>query len=201
MDATLGEWMTVHKATLSARDVEEGFRRTVGDLIQDRERGFNHWAGTEDSVMLVWASRIYEFLVVLESVLSYPPARGFCREVGYRSGHEGAVATLKGSVAKSGRQVQSLLAMPGVLAGAGWGTSELLYDDSTAGVRWTFPRGTAVGAAARRAGPRKTPACAFFEGFGSGWVKGSVGANLEMVEIECIGQGDDACRFESSSLG
>src|SRR5437879_355062 len=95
VDATLGEWMTVHKGTLSARDVEEGFRRTVGDLVQDRERGFNHWAGTEDSVMLVWASRIYEFLVVLESVLSYPPARGFCREVGYRSGHEGAVATFE----------------------------------------------------------------------------------------------------------
>jgi hypothetical protein len=192
--------MTVHKATLSLRDVEDGFRKTVGGLVFDRERGFNHWAGTEDSVMLVWASRIYEFLVVLESVLSYPPARGFCREVGYRSGHEGAVATLKGFGGKSGRRVEGLLAMSGVLAGAGWGLGELVYDDTEGEVRWTFPRGTAVGVAARRAGRRKTPACAFFEGFGAGWAKGSVGADLEMMEIECIGQGDDACRFESRAL-
>ena len=193
--------MSVHRVTLSPRDVEEGFNRTVGTLALDKERGFNLWGGSEDPVMLVWSPRIYEFLQVLESTLSYLPARGFCREVGYRSGVDGAKVIMKSTGATSVAPVRALLTMPSILAGAGWGISELLYDEDAATLDWRFPRGTAVGVVAGRAGRRATPACAFFEGFGAGWVRGSLGLDLEMIEIDCIGKGDGACRFESRPLG
>ena len=191
--------MPVHRAALSGTQVEEGFRAMVGALVQDKETGFNLWAGSKDPVMLVWSPRIYEFLQVLESTLSYPPARGVCREVGYRSGFDGAKEIEKGD--GGGTPWKVLLAMASVLAGAGWGVSEIVYDEGLRSVTWEFPKGSAVGVAARRVGRRSTPACAFFEGFGAGWVKGSVGIDVEMIETECVGQGGHACRFESRPLG
>jgi len=75
-----------------------------------------------------------------------------------------------------------------------------VYDDETGHLEWTFPKGTAVGIAAREVGPRVAPACAFIEGFGAGWVKGSLGLAVEFLEGSCVGMGNVACRFDSRPL-
>jgi hypothetical protein len=193
--------MTIHRASSTVGEAERDFQRIVGDLLHpDGERGFNLWADAPHPVMLIWSPRIYEFLRVLENVMSYPPARGLCREVGYRSGLDGAVASRKALAIGEDGRVELLLAMPRVLAGAGWGVSELVYDDEGGEIAWTFPKGTAVGVAAQGQDARTDPACAFFEGFGAGWVKGSVGLDVEFFESACLGLGNDACRFESRPL-
>jgi predicted hydrocarbon binding protein len=192
--------MTVHRISVTPEQAERDFVTVVREQLRhDRAAGFNTWGTSDTPVMLVWSPRIFEFLEVLESVVSYQPARGICREVGYRSGFEGAEVTAKLLGAPSGR-VDVLFGMVGVLSGAGWGVSELAYDDESKAIRWRFPRGTAVGEAARRKGRRANPACAFFEGFGGGWVQGSLGLKVEFLEAECLAIGGSACTFESRTL-
>lgn len=193
--------LAVHRASLEANDVGREFETIVGELLRyDPERGLNLWGDAPDPVMLVWSPRIYEFLEVIEGVTSYPPARGICREVGYRSGFDGAVESKTALKIEERGDVGVLLAMPTVLAGAGWGVSELTYDDEAGSLQWTFPKGTAVGVAAARRGREGAPACAFFEGFGAGWVKGSVGLEVEFLESECAGLKLPTCTFQSRSL-
>lgn len=170
-------------------------------LRHDPVLGVNLWAGSADPVMLLWSPRIYEFLAVLESVLSFQPARGLCREVGYRSGLDGARESTKAFGLQRAHGVSVLLAMPRVLAGAGWGVSELTYDDETGRITWAFPKGTAVGIAAGRAAVRTQPSCAFYEGFGAGWVEGSLRVKIEFLESACRGAGGESCVFESRALG
>ncbi len=193
--------MTVHRVALSPDDVERDFRQVYSLVHHDRHDGFLRWEKSPDPLMLVWAPRIFEFLQVMEGTISFQPARGMCRDVGYRSGHQGALRSLSAMNIESGGPLEAFLAMPRVLAGAGWGASEVVYDDITGAIVWTFPLGTSVAAAAKQAGPRTNPSCAFFEGFGAGWVKGSLGTDVEFVETACAGRGDATCRFEARTLG
>ncbi len=193
--------MTVHRVALTAEDVERDFKQVYALVHHDRHDGFLRWEKAPDPLMLVWAPRIFEFLQVMEATISFAPARGMCREVGYRSGHEGAVRSLQAMGDGSGSPVDALLLLPRILAGAGWGASAVAHDDATGITQWSFPHGTAVAVAAKQAGPRDDPACAFFEGFGAGWVKGSLGTEVEFVETACLGRGDARCEFESRRLG
>jgi hypothetical protein len=190
----------IHKASLTPQQVEEDFLRVFSFVKQDREEGLIRWADTPYPLMLVWSPRIYEFLSVMERVMTYHPARGMCREVGFRSGFDGAREGLRPMGVDEVDRVGALLAMPRILVGTGWGVSEIEYDDVRDEVAWTFPRGTAVGVAARNAGRRATPACAFVEGFGAGWVKGSLDRSVEFMETACVGMGDPACRFASRPM-
>lgn len=184
---------------LAPADVESDFRRLVGEAMRhDPILGVNLVGGSPDPVMILWSPRIYEFLAVMESVLSFQPARGLCREVGSRSGMDGAREFAK-DYRVSGPS--TLLAMPRVLASAGWGVSELTYDDEGGRIAWTFPKGTAVGIAAGRSSVRINPACAFYEGFAAGWVEGSIHLKVEFSEVKCCGAGAESCAFESRSLG
>ncbi len=191
----------IHKSTLTAAQFEEDFLRVFSFVRHHPEDGLIRWAGTSYPLMLVWSPRIYEFLLVLERVISYPPARGLCREVGYRSGFDGARDAVRPMGGTESDSVGALLVLPRILAGAGWGLSEIVYDDERGELRWTFPKGTAVGVAARAGERRTTPACAFIEGFGAGWVKGSLGSSVEFLEGTCLGMGDATCTFESRPLG
>ena len=186
---------------LTPEDVDRDFKQVYALVHHDRNDGFLRWEQAPDPLMLVWAPRIFEFLQVMENTISFFPARGICREVGYGSGHEGALRSLQAMGVESESPVDALLMLPRILAGAGWGMSEVEYDDATGDIVWMFPNGTAVGVAAQRAGPREDPACAFFEGFGAGWVKGSLDRTIEFVETACLGRGDARCRFASRPLG
>ncbi len=193
--------MAKHEISLSPEQADASYRQLLEGLRHDGPRGFTVWLHTTDPVMFVWSPRIYEFLQVLEETISYLPARGVCREVGYRSGADGARAIRETLAATKPNPPEVLLQMPGVLAGAGWGVSELSYDDADQSILWRFPRGTAVGVAAGGRGHRVAPACAFFEGFGAGWVKESLGSEVEFLEMECVGQGQSRCAFQSQPLG
>ncbi len=192
---------TLHRVAVTPDDVDRNFRQVYALVHHDPTDGFLRWEEAPDPLMLIWSPRIFEFLQVLENTISYSPARGICREVGYGSGHEGALRSLQAMGVESERPIDALLTLPPMLAGAGWGTSEVEYDDATGDITWAFPNGTSVGVAAQRAGPRADPACAFFEGFGAGWVKGSLGLAVEFIETECRGRGDPRCRFASRPLG
>jgi len=186
---------------LTPEDVDRDFKQVFALVHHDRQDGFLRWEDAPDPLMLVWSPRIFEFLQVMENTISFSPARGICREVGYGSGHEGALRSLQAMGVESESPVDALLMLPRILAGSGWGASAVEYDDATSRVTWTFPNGTSVGVAAERAGPRADPACAFFEGFGAGWVKGSLGLAVEFVETACRGRGEPQCLFESRPLG
>jgi hypothetical protein len=94
-------------------------------------------------------------------------------------------------------KAETLLAMPPILAGTGFGTSELVYDDERDRLEWTFDLGTVMGTAGRENGKQTAPTCAFFEGLAAGWAKGSLGLNLRISETDCVARGDAACRFRS----
>src|SRR5438093_10447211 len=139
---------TVHRAALTPDDVEANFRQVYALVHSNRSDGFLRWEEAPDPLMLIWSPRIFEFLQVLENTISFSPARGICREVGYGSGHEGALRSLQAMGVDSEKPIDALLMMPRVLAGAGWGTSEIEYDDATGDITLTFSNGTAVGVAA-----------------------------------------------------
>jgi len=190
----------LHQSFSTSEQVAEDFRRVFGEWMRhDPVSGFNVWGTSTDPVMLVWSPRILEFLVVLESRMSYFPARGIVREVGYRSGFDGA-QTWTAMSPKEG-PVPVLLAMGRILSWAGWGMCDISFDDATKDVVVTFPKGTAVGVAAQRAGGRTRPACAFYEGFAAGWVKGSVDLDVEFDESTCRGVSGGECRLASRPLG
>lgn len=120
--------------------------------------------------------------------------------MGFRSGSDGAIRSKTALNLESDDGVETLLAMPKVLAGAGWGVGDIEYDDDNGQIQWTFPRGTAIGVAAATRGERENPACAFIEGFGAGWVKGSLDLDVEFLESECAGVQGSTCAFSSRSL-
>lgn len=193
--------MAVHRILLTPEQVLRDFAQVSGELLHfDADRGVVLWADAPYPVMLLWSPRLYEFLAVLEGIMQYLPARGICRQVGYRSGFDGAHEARRALQIPEASPDQTLVAMPRVLAGAGWGLSELVYDEGSGSIDWTFPHGSAVGLAAAEQGGRTLPACAFYEGFAAGWVEGSVGLRVEFDEVECVGRGDDRCRFESRNL-
>ena len=80
----------------------------------------------------------------------YYPARLQSYLVGYNSGRNGADVNsrLLTDLPANDGNVRLLSSGNGVLAGAGWGRSEIEYDDVTGSVQWRFPEGTAIGLAA-----------------------------------------------------
>ena len=168
-------------------------------LTHNAKQGVNYWGGSDYPTMLVWAGRIYDFLRVLEGIVGYYPARLQSYLVGYNSGRDGAEvsARLLKDVPANDGQVRLLSSGNGVLSGAGWGRSEIEYDDVTGFVQWRFPEGTAIGLAARLEGRREKPACPFVAGFVAGWTNRSLGIKMEFQETECVGKGDGRCVFES----
>ncbi len=190
--------MAIHRAVSKSTDVEADIRRIRGEFLRfDPESGWCRLGVNPDPLVFIWAPRVFEFLQVLESVVPYPPGRGMCREVGYRSGLDAARVAPRMFGISEADGLRVLLAMPRTLASAGWGLSELACDDEAERVEWSFPKGTAVGVAGQRAGRRRNPACAYFEGFGAGWIKGSLGFDVELLETESRSVGDGACRFVS----
>ncbi|MFQ5908463.1 MAG: V4R domain-containing protein [Thermoplasmata archaeon] len=188
--------MTVHRVNLTVESVEDYFESVLADGFRwERDRGPATKDGS-NSPAVVWSPLILELMEVLEDVTLHPPARELCREIGYHAGLESATALDR---ARNPRlpKTETLLAMPPILAGTGFGISELAYDDEQERVVWTFDLGTVVAMAAQDGGERSEPTCAFFEGLGAGWAKGSLGVNLRISEMECVAQGDEACRFQS----
>ncbi len=190
------------KIALSEEESAAEFQRVSKDLlVHNAEQGVNYWAGSPYPTMLIWAGRIFEFLRVLEDVVGYLPARRHSYTVGYRSGWDGA-AVMEGLLdpASEDKGVQFLLSGAKILAGAGWGRCEIEYDDEAKSVRWVFPRGTAFGLAAKLDGTRENPACPFMAGFVAGWTNRSLGLEIEVREVECVGKGEARCAFESTEF-
>ena len=185
---------------MTPKESESQFHLVSRDqLTHNAEQGVNYWGGSEYPTMLIWAGRIYDFLRVLEGIVGYYPARLQSYLVGYNSGWDGAEVNarlLKDVLANDG-QVRLLSSGNGVLSGAGWGRSEIEYDDVTGFVQWRFPEGTAIGLAARLEGRREKPACPFVAGFVAGWTNRSLGIKMEFQEMECVGKGDGRCVFDS----
>lgn len=187
--------MTVHRVNLTVESVEDYFDTVLA-------RGFRREpepvAAKEasDSPGADWSPVILALMEVLEEVTLHPPSRDRCRELGHRAGVESAEALDR--VRDPGvPKAEILLAMPPILSGTGFGTSELLFDDQQDRLVWTFDMGTVLGKAAREMGEKEEPACAFFEGLAAGWAKGSLGLRLRISERDCVARGDSACRFQS----
>lgn len=188
--------MTVHRVRLTVESVENYFDTVLAERFRWEGDKGPSTAAQAASPAVVWSPMILELMEVLEEVTLHPPARNLCQEIGYHAGLESAQAL---DQARDPRlpKAQILLAMPPILAGTGFGTSELTYDDEAERITWEFPRGTVIGMAAQRNGGRSDPTCAFFEGLGAGWARGSLGLRLRVTETECLGRGDVACRFQS----
>lgn len=189
--------MAVHEVRLTVESVEDYFDTVLA-------RGFHvepdHGPTTgegPDSRAAVWSPLVRELMDVLEEVTLHPPARDLCREIGYFAGLESARA-LERARDPGLPKAETLLAMPPILAGSGFGGSELTYDDEAERIDWTFNLGTIIAMAAGEDGGHAEPTCAFFEGLGAGWAEGSLGVSLRISETDCIARGDDACRFRSS---
>lgn len=191
--------MTVHRVNLSVESLEDYFDTVFPKVFRlDPDRGPASGQGS-GSPVVVWSPLAHELTEVLEGVTLHPPARDLGREMGYHAGLESAEA-LDRAREPSVSKAETLLAMPPILAGTGFGTSELVYDDQQERLVWTFDLGTVVGRAERENGGQATPTCAFFEGLAAGWAKGSLGLNLHVAETDCIARGDDVCRFRSRLL-
>lgn len=191
--------MTVHRVNLTVELVEDYFDRVLA-------RGFPGQPGQgpasgegAESPAVVWSSLVLDLMKVLETVTLHPPPRHLCRETGYHAGLESATA-LDRSRDPDHPKAETLLAMPPILASAGFGTSELIYDDERERLDWAFDLGTVIAMAASGNGGHAEPTCAFFEGLGAGWAKGSLGLNLRISETDCAARGDEACRFRSRLL-
>ncbi|MEE8231929.1 MAG: 4-vinyl reductase [Thermoplasmata archaeon] len=188
--------MTVYKVNLTVDSVEDYFGTGLAKgFPRDSKRGPSSGEGP-GSPAVVWSSLILELMEVLEDVTLHPPARDLCREMGYHVGLESAEA-LDRARDSSMPKAETLLAMPPILAGTGFGASELVYDDRQERLVWTFDLGTVMGKSGRENGGLETPVCAFFEGLAAGWAKGSLGLNLRIAETDCLARGDDVCRFRS----
>ena len=191
--------MTIHRVNLSAESVENYFDTGLpSGFRRDPKRGPARGEAS-GSPAGVWSPLVLALMKVLEDVTLHPPARGLCREMGYQAGLESAKA-LDRAREPSLPRAETLLAMPPILAGTGFGTSELVYDDQQERLVWTFDRGTVIGNSGRENGGREKPVCAFFEGLAAGWAEGSLGLNLHIAETDCLARGDDVCRFRSRPL-
>lgn len=188
--------MTIHKVHLTVESVEDYFDSVLAKGFRwEPDQG----PATEEgphSPAVVWSPLALELMEVLEEITLHPPARDLCRDIGYHAGLESATA-LDRARDPSLPMAETLLAMPPILAGTGFGTSELIYDDQRDRLIWTFDLGTVIATAGREAGGHTETTCAFFEGLGAGWAKGSLGVDLRLSETDCIARGDDACRFRS----
>ncbi len=188
--------MTVHKVNLTVESVEDYFGTGLAKrFLLDPKRGRASREGS-GSPAVVWSPLVLELMEVLEDVTLHSPAQDLCREMGYHVGLESAEA-LDRARDSSMPKAETLLAMPPILAGAGFGASELVYDDQQERLVWTFDLGTVMGKSGRENGGQETPVCAFFEGLAAGWAKGSLGLNLRIAETDCLARGDDVCRFRS----
>jgi hypothetical protein len=192
---------TKHRFTVTPKESESQFHLVSREQLKhNAKQGVNYWGGSDFPTMLIWAGRIYDFLRVLEGIVGYYPARLQSYLVGYNSGWNGADVNsrLLTDLPANDGNVRLLSSGNGVLSGAGWGRSEIEYDDATGSVQWRFPEGTAIGLAARQDGLRERPACPFVAGFVGGWTNRSLGTKSEFQETECVGKGDAHCVFEST---
>ena len=189
-----------HRFTVTEKESEVQFRRVSQDLLtHNAKQGVNYWGGADYPTMLIWAGRIYDFLKVLEGIVGHYPARMQSYLVGYTSGWNGADVNARflNDVAPNDGKTHLLSSGNGVLSGAGWGRSEIEYDDATGQVHWIFPEGTAIGLAAKQDGRRDKPACPFVAGFVAGWTNRALGTKIEFQETKCVSTGHDRCVFES----
>ncbi|MFQ5985961.1 MAG: V4R domain-containing protein [Thermoplasmata archaeon] len=190
--------MTVHRVNLTGESVEDYFDTVLARGFRwQPDQGPATGEGSH-SPAVVWSPLVLELMEVLETVTLHPPAQHLCREIVYHAGLESAMA-LDRSREPEFPKAETLLAMPPIIAGAGFVTSELVYDDERERLDWAFDLGTVIAMAARGNGGHVEPTCAFFEGLGAGWAKGSLGLNLRISETDCIARGDDACRFRSGA--
>lgn len=188
--------MTVHRVNLTVESVEDYFESVHAKGFRLESDGSPTSEEGSPSPAVVWSPLALELMEVLEDLTLHPLARDRCREMGYHAGLESAAA-LDRVRDPSLPKAETLLAMPPILAGTGFGTSELLYDDERDRLEWTFDLGTVMGTAGRERGGETAPTCAFFEGLAAGWAKGSLGLNLRISETDCVARGDAACRFRS----
>lgn len=190
----------IHRFSLSDEESRAEFQVVSKNLLEhDAAQGVNYWAGSPYPTMLIWAGRVYDFLHVMEDIIGFYAARRQSYVVGYRSGLDGAAVTeaLVKAPTKDAVRTQTLSRGTAILAGAGWGRGSIEYDETAKKVRWDFPRGTAIGLAARLEGTRTKPACPFIAGFVAGWTNRALGTELEFEETKCVAQGDEGCVFES----
>ena len=179
------------------------FERVSKELLaHNAAQGVNYWAGSPHPAILIGAGRIFDFLRVLEEVVGFLPARRHSYLVGYRSGRNGAEVSRQFFRELPREEVAPELLKAGsrTLAGAGWGRCLIEADLEQGGVRWVFPRGTAIGLAALRDGIRKDVACPYMAGVVAGWSNTSLGTNLEVQEVECVSRGEERCVFESTEF-
>ncbi|MFQ5918427.1 MAG: V4R domain-containing protein [Thermoplasmata archaeon] len=187
--------MTVHRVNLTVESVEDYFDMLLAKgFRREPERSPTDGEGSR-SPAVVWSPLALELMEVLEDMTLHPPARDLCRRIGYQAGLESAEALDRARDPKVPK-AETLLAMPPILAGTGFGTSELVYDDQRDRLEWTFDLGTVLGITGRE-NEGQAPACAFFEGLAAGWAKGSLGLDLRISETDCVARGDAVCRFRS----
>ncbi len=191
--------MTVHRVNLTVESVEDYFDTGLAQGFRRNPKRVPASGEGSGPAAVVWSPLILELMEVLEDVTLRPPTRDLCREMGYHVGLESAEA-LDRARDSSMSKAETLLAMPPILAGTGFGASELVYDDRQERLVWTFDLGTVMGKSGRENGGQEAPVCAFFEGLAAGWARGSLGLNLRIAETDCLARGDDVCRFRSWPL-
>ncbi len=191
--------MTVHRVNLTVESVEDCFDTGLAKGFPRNPKRVPASGEGFGSAAVVWSPLILELMEVLEDVTLRPPARDLSWEMGYHVGLESA-ETLDRARDSSMPKAETLLAMPPILAGTGFGASELVYDDRHERLVWTFDLGTVMGKSGREKGGQETPVCAFFEGLAAGWAKGSLGLNVRIAETDCLARGDDVCRFRSRTF-
>ncbi|HKZ49279.1 MAG TPA: hypothetical protein VJ397_10905 [Thermoplasmata archaeon] len=192
-----------HRLTISEEESRRQFERHSKELLEHNAgQGVNYWAGSPYPTMLLWAGRIYDFLHVLEEVMGWPAARRYSYVVGYKSGWDGAGVKLPdaGDLPAEESKLRLLHLGCEILAGVGWGRSSVEYDPEGGTITWEFPQGTAVGLAAKMAGPRQNPACAFMSGFVGGWTNRALGSQAEYLERDCVAKGDARCLIVSTDF-
>lgn len=178
--------MAIHRIAPGAEDFERYFRRVLGG---DGPRG-------AEAAEVPWSVPLQEIMDALERVAVGRRARPLAWELGYAAGLEGSTRLAQAVGPHLGR-LELFLAMPYLVAGAGSGTGEFVFDDEGLDLTWTFQGGTPLGVAARRAGGHTEGACTFLEGLGTGWAEGSLDVRLRVVETDCVGTGRSLCRFVS----
>ncbi len=147
--------MTVHRASLTVKSVEDYFATVLAKRFRwEPDQG--PAAGEPRSPAVVWSPVVLELMEALEDVTLHSPAPDLCREMGYHAGLESAAA-LDRARDPNLPKAETLLAMPPILAGTGFGTSELVYDDQRERLVWIFDLGTAIALAVARTGRIRSP--------------------------------------------
>ncbi|MCJ2554637.1 MAG: hypothetical protein LN410_00320 [Candidatus Thermoplasmatota archaeon] len=116
--------MTVHRVRLTVETVEDSFDTVLTKGFRwEPDKGSA--SGEPRSPAVVWSPVALELMEALEDVTLHSPARDLCREIGDHACLESAAA-LDRARDPNLPKAETLLAMPPILAGTGFGTSELV---------------------------------------------------------------------------